>query len=437
MGEVKFIALNEINLDLAKKYVKRSPGLLPNFEKILTGKIIETKVEDDYHYLEPWIVWPSVFLGKGADSHNIFHLGDGARVESKSIFAVIESLGFKVGAISPINAPNDLTSPAFFIPDPWIETDSDRSMMSRIITNVTRSAVNSNASNRLSLKDILGLGLILLRFARLKNYAMYVKYALRARRKKWYRSLFFDLLMFDIYTKLAAKKEPDLSFLFLNAGAHIQHHHMFSSIFSDESCRDPQSSKHYDAIADMLAGYDRLLGQCFAQHYQSLVIATGLTQIPYDREKYYYRPRDHEAFLKTLGVRFERVFPRMSRDFEISFSDAEEMMHAEETLKLASIGTEEYPVFRVVRIDALRIFVTLVYARQIQPDDLIKTESAAFLVSDAVDLVAQKNGMHSGKGWAFFDGDIGDFCPPSESHPKELFLSVKSIFEAATCRSVE
>lgn len=435
MQQLNFIALNEINFDFAKKYVEKSPSCFPNFEKLFNGKIIETRIKDDYDHIEPWIVWPSVLLGQDSQTHNIFYLGDGAHSKTKSIFSLVESLGFKVGVISPINSGNDLASPAFFIPDPWIETKSDSSMMSRIITSIIRSAVNSNASSRLRFKTIAGLILILSRFARPKNYTTYVKYAISARKRTWYRSLFFDLLMFDIYSTLIANKDPHLSYIFLNAGAHIQHHHMFSSEFIEKESEISEPRGCHDAVSDMLKAYDRILGQCFEKNDQNLIIATGLTQIPYDREKYYYRPRDHAKLMSMMGVQFKKILPRMSRDFEIVFADSDSMKRAENLLKAASIGDGEYSAFRLEKIDALRVFVTLIYSRRIDPGDLLRVEGVTFPIYDAVDFVALKNGMHSGKGWAFLQGDIINLSPEAGSHPKELFVSVKSLFEAAAFTS--
>ena len=51
-----------------------------------------------------------------------------------------------------------------------------------------------------------------------------------------------------------------------------------------------------------------------------LIIATGLSQEPFLKTQYYYRLKNHEKFLKKIGLNFEKVYPRMTRDFEIEFS---------------------------------------------------------------------------------------------------------------------
>ena len=52
-------------------------------------------------------------------------LGWRYRKHKKQIFEHIEQKGFLVGAISPMNASNCLSNPAYFIPDPWTKTPTD------------------------------------------------------------------------------------------------------------------------------------------------------------------------------------------------------------------------------------------------------------------------------------------------------------------------
>ena len=65
-----------------------------------------------------------IYLGKTFDEHQIFRLGDIVNSSESQIFEVIENAGFKVGAISPMNAKNNLKNPEYFIPDPWTKNTS-------------------------------------------------------------------------------------------------------------------------------------------------------------------------------------------------------------------------------------------------------------------------------------------------------------------------
>ena len=125
-----FIQLNEINFEIVEKYLSYSnKNEFLNLKYIKnTYKSFETFSENEYKNLEPWIQWTSVYLGKNYNQHKIFRLGDIVNFPNeKQIFEKIESKGFKVGAISPMNAENRLKNPSYFIPDPWTNTHSDSS----------------------------------------------------------------------------------------------------------------------------------------------------------------------------------------------------------------------------------------------------------------------------------------------------------------------
>ena len=67
--------------------------------------------------------------------------------------------GYSVGAVSPMNASNKLKDPTYFIPDPWTKTPSDRSYLSKTVSNAITQAVNDNSEEKLTLKTIINLGI--------------------------------------------------------------------------------------------------------------------------------------------------------------------------------------------------------------------------------------------------------------------------------------
>ena len=115
------------------------------------------KAESEYDHLEPWIQWVSVHTGKEYSEHNIFMLGDFVNSKEKQFFEQVEEAGFKVGAISPMNATNNLKTTSYFIPDSWTQTKSDESFLSKIITQSIAQYVNDNAQSNLTIKTILSL----------------------------------------------------------------------------------------------------------------------------------------------------------------------------------------------------------------------------------------------------------------------------------------
>ena len=79
-----FIQLNEINIDLIKKYALKKKFKF--FTNDVLNKTITTKSENDYKNIEPWIQWVSVNTGKSANEHGVFRLGDIASSQHKQIY---------------------------------------------------------------------------------------------------------------------------------------------------------------------------------------------------------------------------------------------------------------------------------------------------------------------------------------------------------------
>ena len=165
------LELNELNFDLVSLYAESRP--LPAFRKILQGARVRTSCEKDYELLEPWIQWPSVHTGLKANDHAVFRLGDIVSNKTPQIFETLEKQGLSVGCISPMNAENRLSQPAYFIPDPWTKTHSDRTWWSRVLTQAIAQVVNDNARSRIRPQSAVHLALALLRFAQMKNYDLY------------------------------------------------------------------------------------------------------------------------------------------------------------------------------------------------------------------------------------------------------------------------
>ena len=72
----------------------------------------------------------------------------------------------------------------------------------------------------------------------------------------------------------------------------------------------------------MLLEYDEILGDLLSSDRHEILVATGLTQVPVEDTVFYYRLRDHAAFLAMLGLPAFKVLPRMTRDFLVSCDSA-------------------------------------------------------------------------------------------------------------------
>lgn len=425
------IELNEVNFDVAHTYVDRLG--LESFRTLLAGPRVRTSSEPIYEQQEPWIQWVSAHSGQTSSEHGIFRLGDIVGTQVPQMFEQLEAEGLSVGCVSAMNAENRLKSPAYFVPDPWTATPSDGSFWSKALGAAIAQTVNDNAKGKISAKSAMALVLGLLRFARPKHHAMYAKLALRSRGAPWRKALFLDLFLHDLHWNLLNSRNPNFSTLFLNAGAHIQHHYFFNSnAVSGRVQRNPDwyASADVDPIAEMLKVYDAILGDYLSLDSSDLLVATGLTQQPYDKLKFYYRLKDHAGFLRQVGITFRSVLPRMTRDFLIEFDTEADTKVAQVRLASFRSAADGMPIFGDIDNRGRSLFVSLVYPNEIGDGFIANFDGGSISLAPMVTFVAIKNGMHNPNGFAFFRGGISRHAPADGAHVKHLYGTVMGYFAA-------
>lgn len=432
MKKLILLELNELNFDVVRFYIDRD-DCLPGFKKLIEQGIANTQAEPVFEHLEPWIQWPSVHTGKTYDEHNVFRLGDFVNSSSEQFFEKIENAGFSVGAVSPMNASNNLHDPSYFIPDPWTQTSCDNSFLSKSITKAIVQAVNDNSKSKITLSTLLNFGLAFCVLVNPFRYIPMATYALKSFGRPWRKALFLDMLLYEIHKSLFNKKNPNFSTLFLNAGAHIQHHYFFNSPFADAPQLQNPSwyvGKGEDPVLEMVKVYDRMLLNALSLHNTELIIATGLSQKPCKNLIFYYRLKDHRSFLKVLGIDFKDALPRMTRDFLVSFDSIELASLAE--IQLSEILVDnEVKLFEEIDNRGLDIFVVLTYPSEITKYTTITFFGKQLSLLDLVTFVAIKNGEHQSTGFAYFSDGISKFAPPQGSHVSKIHDTVLDFFGIA------
>lgn len=399
------LGLNELNFDLVEKYVAGNSKQLPNFSAVLESFTFkETTSEQEYENLEPWIQWPSIFTGLSASEHSIFRLGDVVGAGIPQIFEKLERVGYRVGVISPMNAENRLLDPAFFVPDPWTDTPSDSKFFSSKITLAIKQAVNDNSSEKISIRSIFWLVLGSIYHCRFSSLYKMAKLALVSFGKPWRRALILDIFLSDLHRSLFKQEKPDFSLLWLNACAHIQHHYLFNSphISPLRKALNPEwyVESHIDPFFEMLIEYDSILGDILKSH-NTVALITGLSQKPYNQNKFYYRLTSHEQFLKSQNIVYKSVQPLMTRDFTLWFDDNGQRDQARVQLKNIEIGysNNKDVMFGVIDVRERSLFITLTYPHEINSDTLIFSSEGPARAIDYCSFVAVKNGMHDQKGY--------------------------------------
>ena len=423
------LELNEINFKVIKDYID-SGIVLSGFEQILHKGILNTFAETEYDLLEPWIQWPSVHTGLTYNEHKVFRLGDIVNHQHEQIFEKIESLGYKVGAVSPMNASNNLKNPAYFIPDPWTKTDSDGSYFSEGISKAVSQAVNDNASSKLTFRTIFSLCISFLALVHPKKWISMTSYALGSIGKPWRKALFLDKLLYEIHKTLLDRKKPGFSTLFLNAGAHIQHHYFFNSPATNgNNLKNPEwyIKENQDPMLEMLIEYDLIIKDLVTLSNTEIIISTGLSQKPYEKIKFYYRLTDHENFLNILNIKFKDVQPRMTRDFLVNFDTKQEAKDAE--IKLGKLFVDNsIKLFAEIDNRGNSLFVVLTYPSQIDINTMVTFENMSLKLIDHTTFVSIKNGEHSPIGYSFFSEGIANYAPNDGAHVSKIHDSILNYF---------
>ena len=297
-------------------------------------------------------------------------------------------------------------------------------------TKAIVQAVNDNSQSKLTLKTFFNLGLAFVALVKPSRYISLVKYALSALKKPWRKALFLDMLLYEIHKTLFTRKNPNFSTLFLNAGAHIQHHYLFNSPYVDSpELKNPAwyIGKDNDPFFEMLKVYDQMLIDLFKMSNTEIIIATGLSQKPFEYLKFYYRIKDHSSFLEKVGVEFNDVAPRMTRDFMVSFDSEEQALKAEKQLSKILVNNE-IKLFEEIDNTAIDIYVVLTYPSEITDKTIVSYSGKELQLSDLVTFVAIKNGEHQSKGFAYFSEGILEFAPSHKSHVSKIHSTVLNYF---------
>ena len=396
------LEINEINKKWVEHYVNK--GRLKSFKNIFKNyPVIETTSEKKYEELEPWIQWPSFYSGLDYSHHKCFHIGDFYKNQTPNIFDDLQDLGLNVLSISPMNCYFKERGSSILVPDPWENFNTrHKGFLSNLYESI-KAKVNTNAyeNNNLKHNTIFLLGL--LRYGRVKNYLKYAKYIFLSLRYKWSQAIVLDLLLFDIFIKYQKDGDYGYSSIFLNAGAHIQHHHLYDSDCYKGDNQNPKSyslaaNTHVDPIFEVLSVYDEMIEEVISGS-SKFMITTGLQQIENKKPYYQYRFIDHEKTMTYLGFSFKTIIARMSRDFTIYFNDKNQM---EQNMKLfGNIYIDNKPLFSVDEDPCnLSVFVKINWTGDISNFKNIQIENKKELnIKKQIALVSIENSIHTDKGW--------------------------------------
>jgi hypothetical protein len=421
MKDLMVLELNELNFDFLKKYIDL--GYLPSFKRLMDEHPLkETLSEKKYKELEPWIQWVTVHTGKSYEEHGIFRLGDAADQGTRQIWEDLEEkYKISVGAISPMNAKDQTKSAKFFMPDPWSANTVTGSKDLQLIYQAAHQAVNDNSKEKVTFKSLVNLTVGAFFNIRLHSLKSYIVNTIKFKQQKWRKALVLDRLLADVFITQWEKHKPQFTTLFLNAGAHIQHHYMYNSSVYRGQLKNPEwySKGNVDPVLECYKEYDNILADFLKLREKSdfrLMILTGLSQKPNTRLMFYYRPTVHSELLKKMQIDFLQVDPRMSRDFLVRFGSEAEAEAASQ--QILSFEFEKEKIFTVDN-RGTSLFCQLCYTNEIKDGFIIKGHNnLSFDLSKHVVHVSIENGVHKTIGYLL---DTNDSV--TTNHPHNIPLT--------------
>jgi len=451
MTKLLLLELNELRFDYIEKYIDK--GCLPNFKAFFEKHgYTKTVSETDQGILNPWVQWVTAHTGLEYEQHGVRRLSDMQGKDFEQIWEKVESMGHSVGALIPFNARNELKNAAFFLPDPWTRTKREAPTSVLWADDALKQITHDYASGKVkasSIAKILGSMALNMQW---KHFPAYFKYGTNyLRGRKWHRALFCDVLFADLFLKMYDKTQPDFATVFVNAGAHLQHHYFFSSSEYDGGNHNPDwyVEPGQDPVQQAYELYDALLGELLEKFAGTRVmIATGLSQDPHDRISYYYRLEDHNDMLDRLGVPYSDIQPLMTEDFVLRFADADKAAEGKRILDGVHSRLDQ-DIFYVhtadddVRDDATSPSAFYVDDRgdgslyvQLRPSADRYPENFTLYSGDTeigkfekeVSFVSIKNGGHNGTGY-FADTGIAKADLPESIPLSDIFRRVVAVFD--------
>jgi len=273
-----------------------------------------------------------------------------------------------------------------------------------------QQAVNDNAQEKISKASIATLTQAFLKYVPMSKWSTYFSNFLE-RKRPGNKAIILDNLLADVFLSLWKKHKPDFANLFLNSGAHIQHHYMFNSAAYQGDLSNPEwyCPKGYDPFIKIMKVYDKILGKLLETKDINIIVATGLHQHPHEELTYYYRLNDHTAFIDEIGINdYTDVQPRMSRDFLIEFPDEKSTKLAEAKMSALRCTGDNELIFDVDN-RGQSLFIELIYPNELKKGMSISAPEHQLEYKNfdqEVSFIAIKNGEHNGKGYLISSIDL-------------------------------
>jgi len=396
---------------------------LPNIRSMLRMSRASSTTDDlvEHQGLDPWVQWVGVHCGKPTVEHGIRRLAETRAQTSPQIWHAVAERGYSWGAWGVMNAPlGAIDGCNFFMPDAW----SFDEIAYPPSLNDALALPRYVARNYLEIdrKKAFFAALRLARFfAPPAHWSLLARFALTASRAMLTTGpnvhtfgTLLDYLGVLCFIRLRASKRSDLSIIFLNHIAHLQH-----QFWTTDDRPHPEMELG-------LRLSDAMLGLLLAdrQPEEAIIVVNGLRQENVAGKGHFvYRQINPQAAAEAIGVERGRIEQCMTNDAHILFEAAEDADRAEELLRNCRLS-DGHDAFFVERQGPLRVFYQLAFEHAVTPETALICGNYTHPFYEVFQLVCERTGAHVPDGDVFFDGiDI-----PAKLSNHEIFHHILDYF---------
>lgn len=395
------VELNEIDPDYLLEMARKLR--LPNLKRVLSFSHTKTITDDQIEHqgLDPWVQWVGVHCGKPTNEHGIRRLGTTRIQNSPQIWHAVAELGCSWGVFGVMNAPmGERRGCKFFMPDPWSFDEVAFPPSLNDLLALPRYV----AKNYLEIdyKQAVKSALRLARyFAPPKHWPLLARFGGRCFRGVVQAgpnvhtfATLLDYLGVLCFVRMRREFRPDLSIVFLNHIAHLQH-----QFWSKDGEPHPEMKlglELCEVMMEMLIA-DREDGEAF-------LLMNGLRQKNVAGDGFHvYRQRNPQLAIEAMGIVRGRVEQCMTHDANILFDDSKDADRAVELLDQCRL-TDGHRAFYVERQSPDRVFYQLAFEHCVAPETAIVSGNYSQPFDAVFELICERTGAHVPEGDIFADG---------------------------------
>jgi hypothetical protein len=386
-----FLELNEFNYEFLKQkslelnlpYVKKIFDL--NHKQFKCDKLIE-------HFgLDPWTQWVNIHTGKKSDDHGLLQIGQSNDLKYKQFWDHLSDQGVKSGIWGSMNIKNfESKNNLFFFPDPWNFHEKIKPFYLNLFFSLPKYLFkNFLALNIFKLLYNFTLFIIYLLFSGKIFILMYkffkiAKLLLGKSINKYYFYPIFDWINTIIFLSYKKKFNLDLSVLFINLVATLQHR-----IWDDETRKDENNFSLYIL--------DNILKEIFMslEKDEKILISNGLSQEKLGHEHFHYRQIDPSKFFQTFGINNFTIEQNMTNDGFLFFNNKNSFNEAFSIIKNLKINEHNLMYCEeIIKKEGYCIFYMINYEDKISNKTKISLFNKSYIAISLITLDAIRTGRH-------------------------------------------